>query len=94
MIFVQLFSNLDDMLEQLDGAFQVCGAHDDFARADALAASSANVISDCQGNDAEGIEDIRRIIQSLLLRFTRTIADYSRIGRNLRHRPSETSSTL
>ena len=57
----------------------MCVAHDDFTRASALAALSANVINDCQGNDAEGAQDIRRIIQSLLLRFTRTIADHSRI---------------
>ena len=70
MGFGQLLSNLDDTFEQLDDAFQVCVAHGDFARTNALAALSANVISDCQGNDADDIERIRGIIQSLLRRFT------------------------
>jgi len=38
-------------------AFQVC-AHGDFGRASAMAGLAAKAKSDCQGNDADGIEEI------------------------------------
>ena len=44
-------------------AFQVC-AHGDFGRASAMAGLAAKAKSDCQGNDADGIEEIGRFIQS------------------------------
>jgi len=39
-------------------AFQVCVAHGDFGRASAMAGLAAKAKSDCQGNDADGIEEI------------------------------------
>lgn len=45
-------------------AFQVCVAHGDFGRASAMARLAAKAKSDCQGNDADGIEEIGRFIQS------------------------------
>ncbi len=45
-------------------AFQVCVAHGDLARASAMAGLAAGAKSDCQGNDADGIEEIGRFIQS------------------------------
>ncbi len=45
-------------------AFQMCVAHGDFGRASAMAGLAAKAKSDCQGNDADGIEKIGRFIQS------------------------------
>ena len=45
-------------------AFQVCVTHGDFARASAMAGLAAKAKRDCQGNYADGIEDIEQLIKS------------------------------